>query len=52
MDPFLSQIAVTAITSAVSIAVGWAMGGLKGAAKERAEAQKASMEDRDTTRRC
>lgn len=51
MDPFLSQIAVTAIMSVVSIAVGWAMGGLKGAAKERAEAQKAAMEDRDTTRR-
>ena len=51
MDPFLSQVAVTAVTSAVSIAVGWAMGGIKGAAKERAEQQRATVEDRDTVRR-
>ena len=51
MDPFISQLAVTTITSAVSIAVGWVMGGIKGAAREHAEAQRAAVEDRDTTRR-
>ena len=52
MDPFLSQLAVTAVTS---------MGGIKGAAKERAqakaesdrsreEARKEAAKDRETTR--
>lgn len=51
MDPLISQIAVTAVTSVVSIAVGWAMGGIKGAARESAKQQKAAVEDRDTVRR-
>lgn len=51
MEPLLVQIAMTAITSAVCTAVGWVMGGIKGAAKERAEQQKATVEDRDTVRR-
>ena len=51
MDPFLSHIAVTAITSAVSNAVGWAMCGIKGAAKERAQAKAESDKAREETRK-
>lgn len=51
MEPFLWQLAVAAATSAVGIAVGWVMGGVKGAARERTEAQRAAVEDRDTVRR-
>lgn len=62
MDPFLSQLLMTAVTSAVSIVVGWTLGGLKGAAKERVsakeeaarlrdEARREAAEDRETTRR-
>lgn len=51
MDPIISQMAVTALTSVISITVGWVMGGIKGAAKERAEAKAESEKSREQARK-
>lgn len=51
MDALAQQLVVTALTSVVSIAVGWAMGGVKGAARGRAEQERHERDERDQTRR-